>query len=207
MKVSIPRQPSANRWEQRQQHTRHALMQAALELVVERGFEKVTVASIADRANYGRSTFYTYFPDKAAVVWALFERYMGVLDAHIVASVQHLASPQREYESWRVIFQNLAHQREFFTQMSGTEGLPLRRMAKDFLIQQFEGHLRAGRFSLLTEVPPEIVARVFVANMFEMVEYWLTHPEISIDTLVDHLFVLIFRQAVPTQAVHTVAAD
>jgi AcrR family transcriptional regulator len=44
--------------------TRHALHHALLKLVVERGYDQVTVADIADAANVGRSTFYAHFTDK-----------------------------------------------------------------------------------------------------------------------------------------------
>jgi AcrR family transcriptional regulator len=44
--------------------TRQALHQALIRLVLERGYDQVTVADIADAANVGRSTFYAHFTDK-----------------------------------------------------------------------------------------------------------------------------------------------
>ena len=37
--------------------------------LLEQGYDAVTVADIATRADYGRSTFYLYFQDKEAVVF------------------------------------------------------------------------------------------------------------------------------------------
>jgi AcrR family transcriptional regulator len=191
---------SNNRWQQRQEQTRLDFLQAALQLVLERGYDALTVASIAERANYGRSTFYNYFNDKQEVVWALFEHYMGALDAHIIASVQHLESPEREYVSWQIIFKNIELQRDFFLNLELLGTLTLRQMMKDYLIQQFEGHLKAGRFSLLTEVSPEIAARFYVVTIIELLEYWLKHPDIgSAQDMVDRLFLLIFHQPVPNR--------
>ncbi len=45
--------------------TRQALHQALIGLVLERGYDQITVADIADAANVGRSTFYAHFTDKA----------------------------------------------------------------------------------------------------------------------------------------------
>jgi AcrR family transcriptional regulator len=49
--------------------TRAAIVEAALTLFAERGFDAVTVADIADAAELGRSTFFRYFPDKRAVLF------------------------------------------------------------------------------------------------------------------------------------------
>jgi AcrR family transcriptional regulator len=44
--------------------TRQALHQALIRLVLERGYDQITVADIAEAANVGRSTFYAHFTDK-----------------------------------------------------------------------------------------------------------------------------------------------
>jgi AcrR family transcriptional regulator len=48
---------------------REAIVDAALALFDERGFDEVTVADIADRAEVGRSTFFRYFTDKREVLF------------------------------------------------------------------------------------------------------------------------------------------
>src|SRR5262249_30079714 len=40
------------------------LLNALLDLIVEKGYEEVTVQDIVDRANVGRSTFYKHYLDK-----------------------------------------------------------------------------------------------------------------------------------------------
>ncbi len=44
--------------------TRQALHQALIRLVLDRGYDQITVADIAEAANVGRSTFYAHFTDK-----------------------------------------------------------------------------------------------------------------------------------------------
>jgi AcrR family transcriptional regulator len=55
------------RWEP---NARGRLGQAAFELFVERGFEQVTVAEIAERAGLTERTFFRYFADKREVLFA-----------------------------------------------------------------------------------------------------------------------------------------
>lgn len=55
--------------DRKRQRVREALVEAAHELFAERGYEKVTVADIAARAEVGRATFFRYFGDKQEVVF------------------------------------------------------------------------------------------------------------------------------------------
>ena len=50
--------------DRRSRRTRQALHQALIRLIVERGYDEITVADIADAADTGRSTFYAHFTDK-----------------------------------------------------------------------------------------------------------------------------------------------
>ncbi len=61
----------AKRQRQRTERTRLALLSAARELFRERGYEGVTVAEIADRAERAHGTFYLYFDNKLDVFSAL----------------------------------------------------------------------------------------------------------------------------------------
>ncbi len=52
-----------SREDRRVQRTRQSLREALVALMIERGYEALTVQDILDRANVGRSTFYTHFRD------------------------------------------------------------------------------------------------------------------------------------------------
>ncbi|MFC0864326.1 TetR/AcrR family transcriptional regulator [Sphaerimonospora cavernae] len=53
--------------------TRRAIQEALTELILERGYQAVTVSDIIDRANVGRSTFYAHFADKQTVLFGLLD--------------------------------------------------------------------------------------------------------------------------------------
>ncbi|QOZ45994.1 hypothetical protein XH89_22835 [Bradyrhizobium sp. CCBAU 53340] len=53
-----------NQHDRRTLRTRRALNEAFLSLLVERGFDELSVLEVCERANVGRSTFYTYFQSK-----------------------------------------------------------------------------------------------------------------------------------------------
>lgn len=58
--------PVPDRARQRRRGLRQAISGAAVELVLERGLDAVTVDEIARAANVSRRTFFNYFPSKAA---------------------------------------------------------------------------------------------------------------------------------------------
>jgi AcrR family transcriptional regulator len=56
--------------ERKQQQARQRIVDAADELFAARGFDAVSVAEIAERAEVGRTTFFRHFGDKQEVVFA-----------------------------------------------------------------------------------------------------------------------------------------
>ncbi|MCF6473048.1 TetR family transcriptional regulator [Nonomuraea sp. MG754425] len=65
-----PAVPGASLRARKRRLAREAIIEAAHALFEERGFEKVTVSDIAERAQVGRATFFRYFGDKQEVVFA-----------------------------------------------------------------------------------------------------------------------------------------
>ena len=61
--------------ERKRLRTREALVDAAMSLFAEHGFEAVTVADIARRAEVGRTTFFRYFADKQEILFADGDRH------------------------------------------------------------------------------------------------------------------------------------
>lgn len=61
--------PSDNRTrvQKRQQATKERIFQATMMLVRKKGFENTTIAEIAEAADIGKGTFFTYYPTKEAV--------------------------------------------------------------------------------------------------------------------------------------------
>lgn len=69
--------------DRRSQRTRQLLNEALIALMQEQPYEKITVQDIIDRANVGRSTFYTHYLDKEDLLVSSFERMLDYLNAQL----------------------------------------------------------------------------------------------------------------------------
>lgn len=61
---TVPRRPTGPRAAARED----AILKAALALVLEVGYDKMSIDAVAERAHAGKATIYRHFPDKAALV-------------------------------------------------------------------------------------------------------------------------------------------
>lgn len=75
--------------------TRRALSQALLSLIVEKGYDAVSVQDIIDRADIGRSTFYAHYTGKEDLLRSGFAALREELRQ---AKLAHRASPERAGE-------------------------------------------------------------------------------------------------------------
>jgi AcrR family transcriptional regulator len=84
---------------------REAIMQAALDLFVERGFYGVAVPEIADRAQVGAGTIYRHFESKEALVNALYRQEKQRFAQNVVASFPAI---ERARELFRALWNRMA---------------------------------------------------------------------------------------------------
>src|SRR5215469_3915992 len=68
--------------DRRIQRTHDVLHQALMSLIIEKGYEVITVQDIIDRANVGRSTFYTHYVGKQDLLRAGLKHLKDQLIAH-----------------------------------------------------------------------------------------------------------------------------
>ena len=84
---------------------REAILDAALELFVERGFYGTAVPEIADKAGVGAGTIYRYFDSKEALVNAIY-RQQKMMFAQVVLGDFPATAPTRE--QFRTLWMRMA---------------------------------------------------------------------------------------------------
>src|SRR5262252_2533188 len=68
------------RRERRKEETRKQIFQAAMKLFGKKGVFATTVEEITEAADVGKGTFFNYFPSKEAILSALAERQLEIID-------------------------------------------------------------------------------------------------------------------------------
>jgi AcrR family transcriptional regulator len=69
-----------------------ALLEAAEEVAAQRGLEATSIAAIAERAGVAVGTLYNYFPDREALIAALFRLRRAELLPRVVAAAEQTAA-------------------------------------------------------------------------------------------------------------------
>jgi len=72
------------------------ILQAALEVVAEKGCHEASIDEIAERAGIAKGTIYLYFRSKDSLLSALFRRGIEKMGAAIKEKVDREASPEAQ---------------------------------------------------------------------------------------------------------------
>ena len=120
-----------------------AILDAALQLFVERGFHGTAVPEVAKRARVAAGTIYHYFPSKEALVNALFRTWKEALARRVYMAFPPDAPPREQFDvMWRqmaafalahpqaVAFMELHHHRPYLDAESRALETQLKEFAK-----------------------------------------------------------------------------
>lgn len=102
------------RLDRRIQRTRELLQQAMIELVVEKGYEAISIQDITDRANVARTTFYLHYADKDELLFSSVRDMIEDL----------LSSMKPGREGMPTSFEHIAHHAAFYRAILGEQGSP-----------------------------------------------------------------------------------
>jgi AcrR family transcriptional regulator len=164
------RQESTGRPDRRVGKTRRGLKDALTDLILEKGYEAVTVQDIIDRADVGRSTFYAHFLDKDDLLMTIFS------DLEIPSPDPGALRPDAPAFGWTLdLFRHFGAGKRVFRAVAGSQsGALARRETTRWL----EGLARAelSRLRIPAKLDPmkiEIVVSFLVGTFIGFMEWWV----------------------------------
>ena len=203
--------------DRRVQKTRKLLQDALIELVAEKGYESVTIQEILDKANVGRSTFYSHFQDKDQLLHSILDRLDELFEQHrkqLLDATKKFENIENADQAFRLsptfsLFQFVGQNHRFFKAMLGNRGYGIfAKPVYDYVFAHVHGiftkpihndtlvHLHEPLKMLRSRekfgsLESEIAAHYFVSALMGILVWWVEKDmpctAEEIDTLVREL--------------------
>ena len=174
--------------DRRVRRTKQRLNDALESLIIEKGYDKITVQDLIDRADVGRSTFYAHYEtkDDLLVSWTQLADDMEL----------HMAQGQTDAGSAMpslALFRHLGEHHHLYKAMLGSRGIDIvTEMVHGVLLRHATSGLeRRPDASDQTTIPIEVRAGFLASSLLALLTWWLDndmpHPPESMDQMYHEL--------------------
>jgi len=162
--------------DRRVHRTQQLLRDALIELIIEKGYEEVTVQDIIDRANVGRSTFYSHFMDKQQLLLSGLKQLRESLAQHQQSGKATGAKgggEERLLNFSLAMFQHAESNYRLYQAMVGKQSgafvlRHMQRMIADLAREELEAI--AQRAS--PKIPPNVIAQYAASSLMGLLIWW-----------------------------------
>ena len=179
--------------DRRVRRTRVALAAALMELIIEKGYDAVTVQDIIDRADVGRSTFYAHFRHKDE----LLQFNIGNLRSWLMTA-SHDEAAKRPFAFSLPLLQHVEGQHELYRALTGRRGgAAVLHWFTQMATELVHDDLRDRR--LPTEVVLEEAVPFIAGGFLALMTAWLEGGSVRTPQQVDAAFHRLAAQALHTE--------
>ena len=192
--------PQNKKKDRRSARTQRSLSGALVELITEKRFDDITVQEVIDRADVGRSTFYSHFRDKEDLFQQDWERFLDGLAQHIDWD----QAGQGRFVPVAYLFSHLQEFQTFYKSLVRSQKADaILNSGTSYLSQKVEVALtELFRGRPASSVPIPILSNYLASELFSLLKWWLDHgmpnsPE-RMDEIFHELVGSTFRSALGT---------
>jgi AcrR family transcriptional regulator len=189
--------------DRRVQRTHQLLRESLFTLIQEKGFEKLSVQDIIDRANIGRATFYAHFDNKEDLLLSGFDTLRTSLRTRQRSALARKSSADDGLFAYsHELLSHVYEHRHLFQAMAGkSSGAAVQNALHRLSISLVREDLRAMQDRITSPRPSsEAVVEFIAAGLFGLVMWWLNgKTRLSVEE-VDALFRCLAIPAAKTTA-------
>ena len=173
---------AGGREDRRVRRTRRLLREALVELVAEKGYDRVTVQDVIDRADLSRATFYAHFRDKDDLLLSGLEELERL--GSVGAVVEHVEANRWLYRG----------------SLGGRTGTLVLRQVRRRLTALLRHNFQEAvdRLGLSPPVPVEVTAEFAVGAFLGVMWWWLEQDEPPTAQRMTELLELLSTPAIDT---------
>ena len=159
--------------DRRVRRTRANLTDAFIGLVLERGYDRVTVQDILDRADVGRSTFYSHFRDKESLLLSCFGGLRDDLGAALAGMAATAATPDPRAPTL-ALFEHAYRNRRMYRALCGRSGGAIvQRHLHALVAGALRAHLQPHVAAAGSRVPADAMAEFYTSALLGMLVWWV----------------------------------
>lgn len=162
--------------DRRVERTRKLLHEALMSLIQEKSYEKVTVQDILDRANLGRSTFYSHYRHKDELFLSGFDHLRAMLEErHRSLMTGKRTAKDGDFNLSLELFRHAGENHGHYKAMVGKQsGQMIMRQAHKYLTNVVREHLSSIMKSRKNPpMPLEMAAHWIVSSFLSLMTWWL----------------------------------
>ena len=167
--------PGKHPKDRRIQKTKALLHEALFSLIVEKNYESIVVNDILDRANVGRSTFYSHFSDKdELLVSGMHDMLRSVHPSGLLPS----AKPHEQTIWFSLpIFEHIDEHRRASVASIGPRGRAiihehLQKVLAELIADGVTKRLQSRR-KTAARIPPDVVVQYIASTFILVMNWWL----------------------------------
>ncbi len=156
--------------DRRVRRTKERLHDALMSLIEERGYDKITVQDLIDRADVGRSTFYSHYETKDDLLISGLHRLSDDIELHMTDDPS-----ANDILPSLGVFRHVADHHELFKAMIGSRGIDLvMHAARDALTERAKSNIdRRSSTSRNAAIPADARAAFIAGSLMAFLTWWL----------------------------------
>lgn len=184
-----------DRHTQRKAATHQKILDAAQDLIAQRGYVQVDVSDITEYANVSRGTFYQHFANKEACVRELVQQGCEDLVHEILENRKATESVDIWGQDSLVRIFTLARDNRELVQviLGGAASPELNSFGRNYLADTIEQNLRDNvEYWTVSQLPVTFRAQVITGTLIQLLNWWLeTDNDFSPEQMA-HMTLLVF---------------
>jgi AcrR family transcriptional regulator len=163
--------------DRRIQRTRQLLQDALIALILEKGYDSITVQDILERANLGRSTFYAHYRDKDDLLVSGFSQvFADFQQAYAQTGVSPHDPERAATELSLYFFRHTGSHRHLFRALIGKQGGEIiLEYARKFLADIVRSYLASLSPTAESRQLVEPLVFYLVNSYLALLTWWLDH--------------------------------
>ncbi len=178
---NLPPATTRSRSDRRISRTRRQLKEALFALIIEKGYDAVTIEDITTRADLGRTTFYLHYRDKEELLLELIDTISDELMEQVapIRAAIELKNPlegSNLQKAIQIVFQHAAENHQLYLIILHGEGSTrAASRVREIIAEKVSDVLSASieARALHLEIPIEIFTHHFAGSLLGLITWWL----------------------------------